>query len=421
MSRQLRLIGLALCLLTGQQVQAENNCRRNASMTNPLSATLALQKPGLGGTGMVATAPGLGGTGMVAGAPGLGGTGIVGIITGFASICVNGLEVHYDAQTPVSENGQPGHASALAVGQVVVVNASGLGDEVQARQISLVHAAIGPLQSIQASQGRLSLLGQTIQTELPLARLAVGQWVKVSGQRNADGIIQATHLEAVEPQAQTQLSGTLQPTPSGGWTLNGTPVTAPPQAALQAGAEALLKGQWTGSQLMIERHLPEPTRRQIGAVARIVVEGYVQARSAESVTVDHHVMRLDTQHTHRVETAQLDRHQRVRVTASVNAGQTFQIDRIEPARSSNNRSASPNPPAIEHTPSQESENKPDQAPTRPAAPAPNKPAESVRSEQPSRPGGSGESKSRSGDGKSSSGASSSSSSGKSGKSDSGKH
>jgi hypothetical protein len=29
------------------------------------------------------------------------------VITGFASICVNGVEVHYDANTPVSINGQP--------------------------------------------------------------------------------------------------------------------------------------------------------------------------------------------------------------------------------------------------------------------------------------------------------------------------
>ncbi|UUZ77687.1 DUF5666 domain-containing protein [Polaromonas sp. P1(28)-13] len=78
--------------------------------------------------------PRLGGTGISEG--GIGGTGIVGVITGFASICVNGVEVHFDAGTPVSDNGQPGSARQLAVGQVVAVRAAGAGAEVSARNIA---------------------------------------------------------------------------------------------------------------------------------------------------------------------------------------------------------------------------------------------------------------------------------------------
>src|SRR5262249_47773517 len=56
--------------------------------------------------GPVVSERGMGGTGIstrntVTTERGLGGTGIVGVITGFSSICINGLEVAYDATTPV--------------------------------------------------------------------------------------------------------------------------------------------------------------------------------------------------------------------------------------------------------------------------------------------------------------------------------
>jgi hypothetical protein len=63
--------------------------------------TVSPTKGGVGGTGKSERPAngGVGGTGLQAG--GVGGTGIVGTITGFGSVCVNGLEVEYDHSTPV--------------------------------------------------------------------------------------------------------------------------------------------------------------------------------------------------------------------------------------------------------------------------------------------------------------------------------
>src|SRR5262249_41510449 len=81
-----------------------------------------------GGTGGTGVDPGgTGGTGVDPG--GIGGTGqraeaeigVLGVITGFGSICVNGIEVHYDANTHVALNGDLSSASALGIGQVVSV------------------------------------------------------------------------------------------------------------------------------------------------------------------------------------------------------------------------------------------------------------------------------------------------------------
>ena len=128
---------LLLCLALGVDAQAQNLCATQASQRNPVAVESSgvggtgapargaintlkggwrtalgwhgldgVDSPGgVGGTGAVAGRPGLGGTGISEG--GIGGTGIVGVITGFASICVNGVEVHFDAsavgQTPTRE------------------------------------------------------------------------------------------------------------------------------------------------------------------------------------------------------------------------------------------------------------------------------------------------------------------------------
>lgn len=71
---------------------------------------------------------GIGGTGIqLASAEdddrGIGGTGIVGVVTGFASICVNGLHVGYDPALPVAFGEVMAPPAALRVGQVVAISA----------------------------------------------------------------------------------------------------------------------------------------------------------------------------------------------------------------------------------------------------------------------------------------------------------
>ena len=135
---------------------------------------------GIGGTGApAARAPGDGGIGGT-GAPigrtdggdgGIGGTGsplaqgdtvgIVGIVTGFASVCVNGLEVHYEADTPVSENGRTAHVGNLAVGQFVSIDARASAGGLRASDIAIVHLIEGPLSM--RPGGGFAVMGQPIE------------------------------------------------------------------------------------------------------------------------------------------------------------------------------------------------------------------------------------------------------------------
>jgi Domain of unknown function (DUF5666) len=206
------LAALCLCAGASQSVHAQNVCATQASLVNPAVGS------GIGGTGAPALDPGgIGGTGMLAGKPvfgegGLGGTGIVGVITGFASICVNGIEVHYDANTPVWDNGKPGTIGQLAVGQVVAVTANENGAQPTARGISMIDALVGPVGAVDAATGHIQVLGQKVaalQTS-DVAALKAGDWVRVSGFQTANGDIAATRvlaLPAPTADASVQVRG----------------------------------------------------------------------------------------------------------------------------------------------------------------------------------------------------------------------
>jgi hypothetical protein len=196
-------------------------------------AELAAEEPsGVGGTGtqertLLAAADdddsGMGGTGLD-GADnahgdddsGMGGTGIVGTITGFGSICVNGLRIAYGPETPTERNGAAASADELAIGDVVNVAAKhdAATGELRASAIGVRHIVRGPIESIAvgngsihssrvvqletrdaASQigtlerlegGRLRVAGIDVVAELELGDDLSGQYVVVSGSWDAE-------------------------------------------------------------------------------------------------------------------------------------------------------------------------------------------------------------------------------------------
>lgn len=285
-------------------------CTRTASLLNP-----AAQAPGLGGTGApVAGAtpdpggiggtgqtalqrPGLGGTGQVA-EGGLGGTGIVGVVTGFGSICVNGLKVDYAPDTPVQQDGRPVPQSALAVGQVVALQAQGQGAQLQAQRIAVLDAAVGPLGTVDAASGRFTVMGETATALVPadLAGLSPGQWVRVSGQRLASGEIRATRVQATPP-ASAWVSGTLSRTASGSWQVGRTPLVPgsanlPTATATAIGQEVGVHGVWTGDRLQADTITLRPTRSALGPVSDVVLQGYVHGVSGRELTLGFETLTL---------------------------------------------------------------------------------------------------------------------------------
>ncbi len=261
--RSLPAVALLFMVATGGLRVAQANPSACIEQSAP-----TLAKGGIGGTGALASG-------------GIGGTGIVGTVTGFASVCVNGLEVHYDDTTPVTRNGLPTKLSSLAVGQVVVIDA--LGDETRlvAQRIGLLNVLEGPLTQPLGEDGLIRVMGQRVlvddSTRLAglstLADLRPGMSLRVAGFRGPDDRILATRLEYAPDQADSSAIGVL--TREGGdLRLDGLPLRA--DAPLPGMAtEALLRGDWDGSRLLVRAAHARPSLPFAGRVERMVVEGLV--------------------------------------------------------------------------------------------------------------------------------------------------
>lgn len=372
------MLGLALGPPTG--AWAQDICAHGASTVNPLAASVpgavgGDRDGGIGGTGVSIAGRrsgnggdgdgGIGGTGVIAAAPGstgwdgIGGTGIVGVITGFASICVNGVEVQFDAATPVADGIDPSSARQLAVGQLVAVQATGSNGQLSARTITMIHTVVGPLEAVDAGTGEFRLLGQSARAagRSSLAGLSIGDWVRVSGQRKADGEIASTRVERVDAQRRAQLNGKVDQADGDAFRIGGTPVRlaqASWPAGLRAGAEVTVYGRWDGRSLQADQVLVEPTRAGVGQVRRVVLEGYIHSLGQQTLNLGLQDLRIgpDTQVVG-AGSGSLATDQLVNVTGWVGADQQVTLDRImvrddradgargspQPARSSERRGA----------------------------------------------------------------------------------
>ncbi len=256
---------------------------------------------GIGGTGN-AERGGIGGTGNMAKDSGIGGTGIVGTITGFASVCVNGVEIHYDPSTPISVDGRSSTLRDLAVGQIIAARAVGADRELTARNIAVIHAAVGPISSLTPEARQMNVLGQTIQIGQSkefeqLSNLKAGDWVQVSGHRLPGGTVVASRIESIAPHPDAKLNGHVTRVDSDGFEVNGTRIHHDSKllpTAITKGMEVQVVGHWDGAHLKAQYIQAEPTRHSIGNVEKIVIEGYVHAIDGKELTVSNRVITVDS-------------------------------------------------------------------------------------------------------------------------------
>ncbi|WP_433740268.1 DUF5666 domain-containing protein [Pseudomonas putida] len=295
------------------------------------------QRPGgTGGTGAVAVGVdgplidhsngGVGGTGAPLQRPGgTGGTGIVGTITGFASVCVNGMEVHYGKDVPVSENGIPASSAHLAIGQVIALEAYPTKRGLQAGRISILHAYEGPLTALPNGSAPLRVMGQPVRLA-PGARVAEGlrpgEPVRVSGLRNANGEVVASRIERAPGLREASAIGAVDRTGTLQGLKLGTRV-APAQ-------EVLVRGQWSGRQLEVAQSRPDPSLPFAGHVHQAVIEGLVQSRQDRRLVVAGFNVTLGRETVIAGEqpgTLAVD--QRVRVSGVFSGGREVRATRVE--------------------------------------------------------------------------------------------
>lgn len=240
---------------------------------------------GTGGTGRE-DGTGSGGTGRQArdgDGSGTGGTGVVGVITGFGSVCVNGLEIHYDAGTPVIADGARIAPNQLAVGQMVAVEATGGESHLVARQIHVQHALIGRVEAVAGD--RVKVWGQWV--SLPgNTGLKSGDRIKVSGYRLHPDSIFATRIDVAQPQEADLISGEVEAVADGVATINGVRVRLPQGGdAVKPGEDIRALGKQDGSGFRAEKVEPAAKRDFVDRVDRMVVQDRIRRGKAGTLRV----------------------------------------------------------------------------------------------------------------------------------------
>ncbi len=239
---------------------------------------------------------GIGGTGSFAGA----GSYSAGPVSGFGSIIVGGIE-YDDARAAVLDDDGISLATGRAgirLGTVVEVQggevtAGALGPMAVASTVQLARLAVGPVTSIDAAAGRLTVLGQTLQTNGStvfdpalrggLSGLRVGDTVSAHALATAAGNPIATRIEAAGAADPWRLRGFATTVDASARRLVVGAATLDYGSALNVLSD-LAPGQYL--HLRLERGTPAgalrvssflPASSAPGSVASVTVEGVITA------------------------------------------------------------------------------------------------------------------------------------------------
>ncbi len=311
------LLGLILTLMVAPALYAANPCTLGG-------APMMRDGNGMGGTGLrpeSADGSGQGGTGIASGklsgageGSGTGGTGIAqgtladgdgsgtggtghaveveGVITGFASICVNGLELHYLPSTPVTIQGLAASPRDLKVGQVVRALARGRGDQLALQQVRVSHLLIAQVEALAPgkirAQGRIiSLMPDAL---LP-AGLAAGVKVAVSGFAGPQGRVLATRLDVVPSNTPDSVTGVVLRNSQGRLSIDNVTLGGD-LSKLEPGENIRAEGRYADGRMQVARI--EREERMMPA-DRVVIQGIVRHASPSAINVNGQHFLIDSQ------------------------------------------------------------------------------------------------------------------------------
>jgi Domain of unknown function (DUF5666) len=302
-----RLITAFMLLFAALSYAAGNDVCSTASLVNPnMDGGMGGTGIGMGGTGATANG-GTGGTGVVA-VGGFGGTGdavvarllpqdtaggiaIVGVVTGFASICVNGEEVFYDKNTPVYDNGMAAKLSSLDTGKMVILKADKVGGQLRARAIGLFDTVAGPVDQLDANRMQMRVMGQTVKlnkmTMQQMQGLEAGAAVSISGHRLANGEIVATKVSANSKTNVASTIGIVTSIAKDGFVVNGTKVSVDKALLdnMKVGSEVRVGGDWNGSAIKANRIEGQPIKNMLNHADSAILEGFVRIDGKNSVAL----------------------------------------------------------------------------------------------------------------------------------------
>jgi hypothetical protein len=211
-----------------------------------------------------------------------GDVGIMGVVTGFASICVNGEEVQYDSSTPIYDNGKSAKLADLAVGKTVMLKVDNVNGILHARAIGLFNAVSGPIRGIDVARQQINVMGQTVHLSQnvvhQMANASPNAVARVSGYRLNNGNIVASRVELVNDINNTNTLGLVTGLVHDGFIVDGTKVSVSDKHALskvKVGSEVQVSGKWSDGSLKANHIEIQPINNVVSRVNSAILEGYV--------------------------------------------------------------------------------------------------------------------------------------------------
>lgn len=309
-------LGVLFLCYARHTLASDNVCENKHWLPSPVVVFNSNEGAGIGGTGLsipiksdkIATLnregeSGIGGTGLALPVPsdkqlvkkeeesGIGGTGIVGIISGFGSICVDGVEIHFKENTTITEDGVPTDSNRLALGQTVSILAHTVSDNYYANEIRLLNEVKGQVHAIDTEHHVFEVLGQTV--HLPtnlLEKITTGDYVIVSGNRLNDGSIDAIRVEksdqfieklsVIGPVEKEVASGQLY---IGKQRIDVADNHLPP---LQTGDEVRVQGVLNDNVLHVEAIEHNPRWSFSSRVDQLFIQGHVREDHGAQLNID---------------------------------------------------------------------------------------------------------------------------------------
>lgn len=263
----------------------------------------------IGFVALMLTIAGCGSSGSGTGATGAATTVSKGVVTGFGSIFVNGVEYKTAGAKvfkPDSSGSTPDTMSAsesdvqnrLKLGMVVTVKGSSDGTSGQASEIEYKDSLEGKVTAVDNVAGTLTVLGVTVSTDSStkfdnaanLAAIAAGNWVEVSGTPDNTGVLKASFIERKSSAGSEQeIKGFIVAIGAGTFDFGliaGTK-SATYTGTLPAGITvgSFVEVKFDANGVFKSAEISDDLVKADDSTARLEAEGYITALAGNDVTI----------------------------------------------------------------------------------------------------------------------------------------
>lgn len=205
------------------------------------------------------------------------GTGIMGVVTGFGSVHIAGLQVEVPDGLQVTSRFGARDLDQIAVGQTVVIDAQARNGALWAQRIQAYYAVVAPVTQISAD--RMELLGLSLDiTGVSAEGISAGDWVALSGlwQGNA---LSVSHIEPVTTREQVVVNASYSRNGKGAAQIGPFALAGPELGHAQVGDQLVVQGLWDSERAML---LPAQIDKPLfgGDGKRLLIEGYMSQPDA---------------------------------------------------------------------------------------------------------------------------------------------